>query len=234
MPRVFFQITTGLLLLCCLSTSAQENKKSPRDALQPLNGLIGEWKGTGMPLSADAKKKGFWIEKMDWSWQFKGDQAWMTVKIGNGKYFTSGKLEFLPDTSTYQLTLDTPEKNKEVFTGTKKDDRLTLERIDPKTKEKQQLIFRFLHANRFLYQYQVAQAGRTFFKREYQVGATKEGVPFAQGNGQPECIVSGGLGTITVSYKGETYYVCCSGCKDEFEANPEMYIKEWNEKKAKK
>jgi hypothetical protein len=34
--------------------------------------------------------------------------------------------------------------------------------------------------------------------------------------------------------KGKTYYVCCSGCRSEFNANPEKYIKEYEEAKAKK
>jgi len=49
-----------------------------------------------------------------------------------------------------------------------------------------------------------------------------------------ECIVSGGQGTITISYKGETYYVCCSGCADAFKENPEKYINEYKAKKAVK
>jgi YHS domain-containing protein len=36
-----------------------------------------------------------------------------------------------------------------------------------------------------------------------------------------------------VSHKGETYWVCCSGCRDAFNENPEKYIKEFQEKKAK-
>ncbi|NBS91117.1 MAG: YHS domain-containing protein [Planctomycetota bacterium] len=35
-----------------------------------------------------------------------------------------------------------------------------------------------------------------------------------------------------VSYKGETFYVCCSGCKDAFVENPEKFIKEFKAKKA--
>jgi hypothetical protein len=46
-----------------------------------------------------------------------------------------------------------------------------------------------------------------------------------------ECVVSGGLGTMTVSYMGETYYVCCSGCADEFRANPKKYVDEFKAKK---
>ena len=53
------------------------------------------------------------------------------------------------------------------------------------------------------------------------------------GSSGPECVVTGGLGTISVNYKGKTYYVCCTGCRDEFKDNPEKYIKEYEEKKAK-
>ena len=67
----------------------------------------------------------------------------------------------------------------------------------------------------------------------YQVGATKEGVAFASGDGKPECIVSGGLGTTKLEYKGKTYYVCCSGCRDAFNDNPEKIIKEFEERKKK-
>ena len=46
-----------------------------------------------------------------------------------------------------------------------------------------------------------------------------------------ECIVSGGKGTIPVSYNGKTYYVCCSGCRDAFKDDPEKFIKEAEKKK---
>ena len=71
--------------------------------------------------------------------------------------------------------------------------------------------------------------------RKYQVGLTNQNEPFANaGSTDPECIVSGGKGTIAVSYNGRTYYVCCSGCRDEFKASPEKYVKEYEAKKAKK
>jgi hypothetical protein len=49
-----------------------------------------------------------------------------------------------------------------------------------------------------------------------------------------ECIVTGGLGTIAVSYKGQTYHVCCSGCRDAFNDDPEKFIKAFEEAKKKK
>jgi hypothetical protein len=57
-------------------------------------------------------------------------------------------------------------------------------------------------------------------------------VPFAAGDARPECVVSGGLGTMAISYQGKTYHVCCSGCRDAFKDEPEKYIKEFEERKA--
>src|SRR5439155_27072915 len=64
-----------------------------------------------------------------------------------------------------------------------------------------------------------------------QVASTKIGESLGATEKKQECVVSGGVGTMAVSYKGETFYVCCSGCRDEFNANPEKYIKEFKAKK---
>ncbi|MBI5553758.1 MAG: YHS domain-containing protein [Candidatus Diapherotrites archaeon] len=32
-------------------------------------------------------------------------------------------------------------------------------------------------------------------------------------------------GTAQSTYLGETYYFCCSGCKNRFEQNPEKFVK---------
>jgi YHS domain-containing protein len=50
----------------------------------------------------------------------------------------------------------------------------------------------------------------------------------------PECVVTGGKGTIPIAYKGQTYYVCCSGCKRAFDENPEKILAEYRERIAKR
>jgi hypothetical protein len=111
---------------------------------------------------------------------------------------------------------------------------LVLERADEKKNETQRLVIGLVHEIRFIYRYEVKPANRTLFARVYQVGATKEGETFAgKGDGRPECVVSGGLGTMPVTFKGQTYYVCCTGCRDAFNETPEKYIKEFLERKAK-
>jgi YHS domain-containing protein len=91
-----------------------------------------------------------------------------------------------------------------------------------------------LHHNRHLYRFETRPGGTAVaFTKKYQVGATKEGVAFAEVSKAQECIVSGGQGTMKVTHKGKDYWVCCSGCRDAFKEDPEKFIKE-AEAKAKK
>lgn len=234
MPRLAAGGCLGLLLLTLSPLAAQpEQARSARESLQSFHVLIGSWKGTGIPVgSRSDQQNGFWMETMDWSWHFQGADAWLIVTFDRSKHFLKGELRPASGPEQYQLTLTATDKRSLVFSGALKENALTLERQDPATKETQRLVFRLLHANRFLYQYQVRPAERPFFQRVYQVGATRQGVPFAQGDGRPECIVSGGLGTIPVVYRDKTYYVCCGGCKAEFEADPEKYLREHEQKQA--
>jgi YHS domain len=211
-------------------------KRTPKEALQAFNDLIGSWRGTGQPQQGtkEEKDKNFWQETIAWEWQFKGTDAWLKAKFDKSKYFDGGELRYLPDGDRYQLTLRTLNKETLVFEGPLKDKRLTLERTDADKKETQRLVVSLLHFNRYLYRYEVRSGDQTLFTALYQVGATKEGVAFAEGDGKPVCVVSGGLGTIQVMYKGKTYYVCCGGCRDAFKDDPETYIKEFEAKQAKK
>ena len=234
--KTFWSVSLGILLVGTAWAGARlDDAVSQRDALKGLNVLIGEWKGTGQPEgSLREKQAGFWTEGISWSWHFKGDDAWLSVAFDQGKHFKTGELRFVPDKKLFRLSLKTSADGEQVFEGKLDDKTLTLERDDPAAKEKQRLVFKLFHDNRFVYRFEKKRAGRASFAKVYEVGATRKGVAFAAGDATPECIVSGGKGTMTVSFKGQTYYVCCSGCRDAFQDNPEKYIKEFNEKKAKK
>lgn len=209
-----------------------------KEALRPFNGLVGSWRGSGAPEGTrEERAAGAWSETAEWVWQFKDKDAWLAVTFDKGKHFTKGELRFTPDTAAakntpgpkYTLTLTAPDKSAATFAGTfrEKDKVLTLDRTDGPAGEEQRLVFSLLHHNRHLYRLETRPAGTTVaFTKLWQVGATKEGVAFADVPMGPECIVSGGLGTIKVSYKGTDYRVCCSGCRDAFKEDPEKYIKE--------
>jgi hypothetical protein len=228
------------LLLTGADNPKTETAKTAKDALQPFNVLIGSWRGAGAPEGTQAERAaGAWSETAAWGWQFKDKDAWLAVNFDKGKHFTKGELRFTPDKDEprFTLTLTTPDKSTATFAGklTDKDKVLTLTRTDGPATEEQRVVFNLLHHNRHLYRFETRPAGTTVaFEKKWQVGATKEGVPFADVPKGPECIVSGGLGTMKVTYKGKEYYVCCSGCREEFKDNPEKYIKEFEEKAKKK
>lgn len=240
-------MSASLLALALMSPCAPcecDAPKAPtaKDALQPFNILVGSWKGSGAPDGTKEERvAGAWEETVSWEWKFKDQDAWLEVTFAKGKYYTKGELRYTPDKAKdaparYTLKTTTPDKTTATFAGvlTDKDKVLALTRTDGPAAEEQRLVFSLLHHNRHLYRFETRPAGTTVaFTRKYQVGATKEGVAFADVPKGPECIVSGGVGTMKITYKGKDYWVCCSGCRDEFKENPEKYIKE-AEAKAKK
>lgn len=229
------KVVLGVFLLLA-ATRLPAAEPTAREALKPFNDLVGSWRGTGEPEGTKAERiAGFWTEKIGAEWQFKDKDTWIKFAFEKGKHFDSGELRYVPDKKNFQLTVRTPDKQIKTFTGTLTGKHLTVERTDDMTKESQRLVFTFLHSNRFLYRYEIKKPDSSTFAKVFSVGATKEGVPFAvSGDGSPECIVSEGKGTIAVTYKGKTYYVCCSGCRDEFYDKPEKYIAEYEAKlKAK-
>jgi hypothetical protein len=228
-----------LVLACSVALSASEDppaKKTSKEGLQPLHDLIGEWRSAGQMKQGtkEERDKGFWTEKMQWEWQFKGKDTFLKVDFEKGKYFTNGELRYLPEKDRYQFKVKTPARQTLEFEGERKEATLTLDRVDPESKETQRLVVKVLHANRYIYRYEVKPPDRNLFTAIYQAGATKEGVEFAGSEGKPECIVSGGLGTMAVKFKDKTYYVCCTGCRDAFLETPEKYIKEFEAKRTKK
>jgi ribosomal protein L24E len=208
-----------------------DDDDEPKDGLHALQEFIGNWKGT-----ADAKNKGFWQEKVSWSWRFKGKESWLSFELEKSKLHQGGEVRFLPDKSKYQLTLVDKAGKKSVFDGVMKKSVLVVERLNPDSKDTEQLkLFLTGGGDRFIYEMWIKPDGRTMFNKQLTVACTKEGVTFGVDSAgkKPECVVTGGLGTMQVSHNGQTYYVCCSGCRDAFNENPAKIIAEYMKKKKK-
>jgi hypothetical protein len=231
-------LSLGILLAVGLPPAAlaAEDGQEAREALKELQDYIGVWKGSGGP---DKPRPGprdeVWTEEVDWSWRFKGDDAWLRLRIKDGKQFKGGEVRYLPDKEKYELTLTDTDGRKLVFAGTIRNEVLTWEREDPRTKEAQRITMNVAGDGvRFIYRVAHRDAGRTLWVKDFMVACTKAGESLGRAEKKNECVVSGGLGTIAVSYKGATYWVCCSGCRDAFNENPEKYIAEYKARKAGK
>jgi len=228
------RLLMAALVLSLYAGGARADDKEAKEALKALQDFIGGWKGNGEPVKARPLSSELWSETIEWGWNFKSKEPTLVLKVEKGKHVKEGSLRFLPDKKVYQLTLVDAKGNKRDFEGEFKDNYLRLERTDPDTKEVQKITMNnAADGVRFIYLYEHKSAGKTLFVKDYKVQATKLGESLGKVEKQNECVVSGGKGTMAVTYKGETFYVCCSGCRDEFNANPEKYIKEFKAKKDK-
>lgn len=228
-------LLAALVMLISIG-SASAAEKAEKAALQALNEFIGAWKGDAS--SKTGTKDESWKESVEWGWKIKGDDVALGLKFTNSKQFSEGVMRFLTDKKKYQLTV-TPvgekpgTKKDQVFLGDIKAKKLVLERVEADTKDKYTIEMSTNNDGaRFVYTLALQKKSFGIAKKVVEAGLTKEGVSLAGGN-KNECIVTGGAGTMAVSFGGKTYYVCCSGCRDEFNANPKKYVDEFEKSKKK-
>jgi hypothetical protein len=228
--------TVGAVALLMLTSAdsrtaeTEKDKQAAKTALQNLQEYIGAWNGNGESKSG---KSEFWKESMNWGWKFgKDGSSWLQVEFKDDKTFDKGEMKFLPDQKKYQLTLTAKDKKEQVFSGEIKQKRLVFTRVDDKSSDKFTLsMFTTNDGALFKMEYAVQSGGKGLDKKLFEVNHKKEGASLSGGK-KNECVVSGGVGTIAVSYGGKTYYVCCSGCRDAFNENPKKFVEEF-EKKSK-
>lgn len=227
----FFSCAVLAMLVAGLSPAWSGKDADVREALQALQEYIGGWKGSG---TSEKNRSEIWKESADWSWRFKGKDVFFSVNMKDSKLYKAGELRYLADKDRYQLTLEDKKGEKQDFVGELKKGVLTLERVDPKTKDTEQIKINTAGGGlRLVLTFSTKLEGRTLFNKQFQIAYTKEGETFGTAVKKPECVVTGGLGTMAVSYMGQTYYVCCSGCRDAFNENPAKVIKDYLARKKK-
>ncbi len=209
----------------------EAKKPTPQDlekvkkALAEVQDFIGNWELEVTQKVGTATKA--WKENLAWGWKFAPDDIRLKVDFaeGKGKTFTDGTLGYDAARKKYVLTLNTADKTEQVFEGEVRNGTLKAEWKDSKTNDVHRLTLNTLDDGvRFQLKHQVQQGGKGLAQDRYVMNGKKEGTTFA-GAKKPECIVSGGAANIAVQYNGKTYYVCCTGCRDEFNANPKKYVK---------
>src|SRR5262245_12074389 len=216
------------------SKSATELDKQ---ALTPLQVFVGEWRGVGQPRRGSTV--GAWIEKSEWAWKFEKDAAALVFatpqeKEGAGKYFVAGRLERGEKEGQFRFIGTLPDgKTQLTYTGSQeKDGRLVLAADDVPESSPSRIALRTVaEGQRLLILYERRLGKSDNYTRLAEVGFTREGGNFAKAVVERECVVTGGAGTIQVSYKGQSYWVCCTGCRDLFNDNPEQVLAEYRARK---
>lgn len=236
MARPFLYVFLAALGVLALADDAPKPAESGLEAqkgqLAKLQGLVGSWKGVASPIRGSTKDS--WIEKADWAWKFSGKSASLAMQIGEGKYFSAAELQPGKNAGEYVLSAKTADGKATIkYEGTlDKEQKLTLTAKDAPEGMPSRCSFRFVaDGARLIVLLEGPSAIGDGYARLAEVGFTRKGSGFGQGSTGPECVVTGGFGSIEVSYKGMKYYVCCTGCRDYFNESPEEVLAEYKARK---
>jgi YHS domain-containing protein len=237
-------VAATLAIVATLSflATASGDDAGPRDIpapFAPFEYLIGRWNGHGVPKDNPAQKFRGWTETHSWAWKFaKGKPIGLAVTIEGGKILSAGALTYDPVRKVYRLEgiEPGPTRTALAFEGVldKTGKYLVLDHTETggkpgKSKGTMRLSL-WPNANfiRYTMAHDLKEPGSVQFTRLIEVGLTRDGESLAgaaSGSEAPKCIVTGGAANMTMSFQGRTFPICCTGCRDEFNENPEKYIK---------
>lgn len=221
----------------------EERHQAIMENLKPLQVMLGSWRGTTRKEYGISKA----VDQHEWVWdlQTNPDQPALSLKSDKSPYLKEARLTWLADTQKFRLHATNLEGVSHEYVGDYTDPvhevigeddkmhrvfRLELTETEESARqggnETWQVAFVQQQNNRYLLEVD-KRRGKAAFRRYDTVSTQREGTSFAVSDsdyGEKTCIISQGLGTIAVSHKGKTYWVCCSGCKAAFEAEPETWI----------
>ena len=230
-------------------SKADSNREKVVAGLIPLSFLVGDWKGVAQPKRGS--NSGAWSEKAHAAWQFDNKIPCLLLSLEPGKKSTHIFLTTTSETSRPIIELRQPNQTPIALEITEPANPLSSESstqqanspqdhwVFETTPEPGKLRHRFtvrkINDIRMTMLFEESPNPEATFRRQYEIGMTREGERLANGNtGERQCVVTGGLGTISVQHAGKIYYVCCEGCKQAFESDPEGTLMAYRERLKKK
>ncbi len=227
----------GSVLLADQSKNSEADRvAAQRESLSKLQKYVGQWRGVGQVRRGS--RDGAWTETADCAWKLDEKNASLQFQSPKGKVFQAMTFEAGKKPGEYRLTAKM-KSAKATYQGALSDDGSLRMKIDkPVDGAPDRLYWRLAAAGKRMILLYERKASPTRFTRIAEIGFTRKGSGFGSGVTYVECVVTGGEGTIPVRYEGKTYYVCCSGCKEYYDDDPDKAMKEYfarvEERKAKK
>jgi hypothetical protein len=227
-----------VVLMAAAARAADDEKRIAGDKqmLSAVQSYVGGWRGVGQLRRGSSR--GAWTEGAEWSWRFADGRAELVADLERSKYYSRLQLQAGDEPGQFVL-LATPvstgaegRASPQRFTGKRENGALVLSATsDPGEDLPARITIRLVaQGDRMVVLYE-KRLGDSY-ARLAEVGATRKGSSFAQASASgPECIVTGGLGTIAVEYEGKKYFVCCTGCRDLFNDDPAGVLAEYRQRK---
>lgn len=212
--------------------------------LQPFQIFLGRWRWVTQKKFGDFPKTG---EDLQWAWDFRTEPKLpsMRAKSEDHPYLKEIRLTVDPaDADRYQAWIRESDGSPvRRLTGTWEADqspserpdgkilqrsfKLKLQQVEPAEGDQWQLTLNLLDNDQFLAELRRRVSGGETWQQLDTVRQQREGTSFAvaeSDNPGPKCVVSGGLGSMSVSYEGKSYPVCCSGCAAAFNDDPQRWL----------
>lgn len=237
--KLMFIVATMTLgpTLAVPQTIADDPSPRPRkqEALSRLQVLVGTWRGVGQPRRGSSRDS--WIETAQWQWSFDDGTPALEFQSDKSRFYRHGRIIALDQDRTFQFNATRAGGDQvDRFHGVlDEDDQLTLTAMNDGTRSVARITIRTVaDGDRLLMLLERRTKPPGRYSRIAEIGYTRKGSGFGQGSTQRECIVTGGLGSIAVTHKGHTYYVCCGGCRDLFEDDPEGVLADYRKQMAEK
>jgi len=183
----------------------EKGPSTTKEAMKPIQFLVGEWKATWTPEGKDAKDS--WEELQAWEYKIEKDEYALQFTVKDGKRFKDGILTYDLKKKAYRLDVTRADDKKAAFEGKLSGKDLVLDEMADEKAAHERVTFNFLRDNRFIGDTQKREAGAKAWVATAAIQFTKQGVPFVRSEA-PKCIVTGGTGSIEVAYQGKSYYVC--------------------------
>lgn len=210
------------------------------EELKDLQIVLGEWRGTTRRKFGDFNA----LETVRWKWDLLTDKSRpaLVFDTTDSPYFQTARLTY--DAAAQKFRLDATDKDgaNRIYEGAYTQEpqlvagddpnkpqrvfKLQLDQIEPSDdRELARVVFNQQNNNRYLVEIYRRSGERVVIHDT--IANQREGTSFAlidEGYGERTCVISEGLGTMTVTHNGRTYYVCCTGCQAAFNENPEYWI----------
>jgi len=213
-------------VLVCLSAFAFTSASDDSGPRKTWAELMGRWRMTGQAKRGSTQ--GAWTSPANADWAGSPDARQITISIPESETIRSMSVRIDPKTGDaigLELQMQKADARNLVRRSESREDNFVFEEEGKPGREIYRVTLVRKARDRWTGTLELRKSGSGNWTRFQELGMTRQGTTIAQGSGQPECVVTGGLGDIAVTVKGRTVYVCCSGCRETLLADPVAFLK---------
>lgn len=223
-PGGSWRLVIVAVLLVSPGARAEPPDQRTLEALRPLHGVVGVWKGTGSSHTSRG-----WTETIECTWGFreKDGRVSFELRLESSELFEAAVLTHDPERTLYRFIGRRKEGEILRFEGKPAGAQsLRLPRLEPEGKKDSfdRIEIRLLRGGDKLMYSLDRKVGRSSYESVARVELFREGPPLSTYLERPLCIVTGVPSRLFVDHQGKSYPVACAGAKSEFLAHPERYL----------